>query len=88
MLPFGKTSWYFIRIFKMSKMFYLKYLNNHAQLRCVRANQAPYMSKNVSKEIIKRSHLGAKFLRAKSNIIMKAYNKRRNYAVGLQEKRN
>ena len=54
------------------------------------ANQAPYMNKNLSKEIMKRSRLRNKFLNTGSHLDRKAYNKQRNYVVSLccQEKKN
>ena len=44
----------------------------------VRANQAPFITKTLSKEIMKRSRLRNKFLNTKSDIDRKAYNEQRN----------
>ena len=51
-----------------------------------RANQAPYMNKKLSKEIIKRSRLRNKFLNKRGNLDRKAYNKQRNYVISLLRK--
>ena len=58
-------------------------LEKHApsKTRYVRANQAPYMNKKLSKEIMKRSRLRNKFLNTRSELDRKAYNKQRNYVV-------
>ena len=67
-------------------------LDKYAPLkkRYVRANQPPFMNKKLSKEIMKRSRLRNKFLKIKSDIDRKAYNKQRNYVVSLlrNEKKN
>ena len=67
-------------------------LEKHApsKARYTRANQAPYMNKKLSKEIMKRSCLRNKFLNTKSDLDRKAYNKQKNYVVSLmrKEKRN
>ena len=51
----------------------------------MRANQAPFITKTLSKEMMKRSRLRSKFLNTKSDID-KAYNKQRNYVVSLLRK--
>ena len=63
-------------------------LEKHApsKARYTRANQAPYMNKKLSKEIMKRSRLRNKFLNTKSDLDRKAYNKQRNYVVSLMKK--
>ena len=63
-------------------------LEKHAptKKRYARANQAPYMSKKLSKEIMKRSSLRNKFLNTRSDLDRKAYNKQRNYVVSLSRK--
>ena len=63
-------------------------LKKHAptKKRYARANQAPYMNKKLIKEIIKRSHLRNKFLKTRSDLGRKAYNKQRNYFVSLLKK--
>ena len=54
-------------------------LENHAptKKKYVRANQAPFITKTLSKEIMKRSRLRNKFLNTKSDIDRKVYNKQR-----------
>ena len=63
-------------------------LEKHApsKTRYNRANQAPYMNKKLSKEIMRRSPLRNKFLNTKSDLDRKAYNKQRNYVVSLLRK--
>ena len=51
-----------------------------------RANQAPYMNKKLSKEIMKRPRLRNNFFNAKSDLDRKAYNEQRNYVVSLLRK--
>ena len=46
--------------------------------RYIRANQAPFIDKTISKHIMKRSRLRNKFLNTKSDIDRKAYNAQRN----------
>ena len=60
-------------------------LQKHAPLkkRCVRANQALFIDKNINKHIMKRSHLRNKFLNTKSDFDRKAYNTQRNLCVSL-----
>ena len=63
-------------------------LEKHAptKKRYARANQAPYMNKKLSKEIMKRSRLRNKFLNTRSDLDRKAYKKQRNYVVSLLRK--
>ena len=63
-------------------------LEKHAPTKkwYARANQAPYMSKKLSKEIMKRSCLRNKFLNTRSDLDQKAYNQQRNYIVSLVRK--
>ena len=67
-------------------------IQKHAPIkqRYVRANQAPFISKTINKEIMKRSRLRNKFLNTKGDIDRKAYNKQRNLCVSLirREKKN
>ena len=51
--------------------------------RYVRAKQAPFINKTITKEIVKRSHLRNKFLNTKIEIDIKTHNKQRNYCVTL-----
>ena len=52
----------------------------------MRANQIPFISKTLSKEIIKKSRLRDKFLNTKSEIDGRAYKKQRNQVVNLMRK--
>ena len=60
-------------------------IQRHAPIkkRYVRANQAPFINKEIKKETMKRSRLRNKFLNTKSDIDRKAYNKQRNLCVSL-----
>ena len=60
-------------------------LQKHAPLKngTVRANQVPFINKNFSKHIMKRSRLRNKFLNTKSDIDRKAYNTQRNLCLSL-----
>ena len=64
----------------------------HAPLkkRYVRANQAPFMNKRLSREIMKRSRLRNTFLKSKKEADRIIYNKQRNFCVSLlrKEKKN
>ena len=44
------------------------------------------MNKKLNKEIMKRSRLRNKFLKTRSDLDRKAYNKQRNYVVSLLRK--
>ena len=48
-----------------------------------RANQAPFLTKEINKEIMTRSRLRNKFLRCRSDENKKAYNEQRNRCVKL-----
>ena len=63
-------------------------LNIHAPLRkkYLRANNAPFMNKPLSKAIMVRSRLGNKFINSKTRESSKAYKKQRNYCVTLLRK--
>ena len=67
--------------FELFKNIVDKILEKHAPMkkRFVRANQAPFVNKKISKEIMKRSRLRNKFLHSKSDIDRKAYNKQRKF---------
>ena len=60
--------------------------NAPTKKRYARANQAHYMNKKLSKEIMKRSPLRNKFLNKRSDLDRKAWNKQRNYVVSLLRK--
>ena len=63
-------------------------LEKHAptKKRYARANQAPYMNKKLSKEIMKRSYRRNKYWNTRSDPDRKAYNKQKNYVVSLSRK--
>ena len=65
-----------------------KTLKKHApsKKKYVRANEVPFITKTLSKEIMKRSSLRNKFLNTKSDIYRKLYNNQRNYVVSLLRK--
>ena len=59
--------------------------NKHAPIkrRYIRANEAPFMTKELHKAIMKRSRLRKKFLKTKSITDRKNYNVQRNYCKKL-----
>ena len=63
-------------------------LEKHAptKKKYVRANQGSFITKTLSKEIMKRSPLRNKLLNTKSDIDRKVYNKQRSYVVSLLRK--
>ena len=64
---------------------FMRILNRHAPIkrRYIRANNAPFMNKSLSKAIMVRSKLQNKFLKLKTSESREAYNKQRNYCVTL-----
>ena len=54
--------------------------------RYVRANQAPFINKKINKEIMNRSRLRNKVLNTKSDIDRKAYDKQRNFRLGVKKR--
>ena len=65
-----------------------KVLNKHAPLksRIIRGNQAPFMNKELSKAIMKRSQLKTKYNKTKQEVDRNAYKKQRNLCVKLGRK--
>ena len=57
-----------------------------SKTRYARANQAPYVNKKLSKEIIKMSWLRNKFVNTRSYLDREVYNKRRVYIFSLLKK--
>ena len=49
----------------------------------VRANQTPFIDKNINKQIMKGSRLRNKFLNTKNDVDQQAYNTQRNLCVSL-----
>ena len=60
-------------------------LNNHApsKKKYIRGNHLPFMNKELSKEIMRRTRLWNNFLRNRSEEIKRKYSKQRNYSVSL-----
>ena len=67
---------------------FLDILNKHAPIKkkYIRANQSNFMTRKLSKAIMKRSKLRNRFLKEKSETSRKAYNIQRNYCVNLLRK--
>ena len=59
--------------------------NKHAPIKhkYVRANQGPYMNKILNKAVMNRSRTRNSYLSNRTETNRKAYNKQRNYCVGL-----
>ena len=70
----------------------LRILGKHAPIKqkTIRANESPFMNKNLKKEIMNRSRLKNKFLKHSSEENRLAYNKQRNLCTSIlrKEKRN
>ena len=71
---------------------FMNLLNKHAPMKTkyVRANNAQFMNKTLSKAIMTRSRLRNKFLKNPNEMNKRTYNKQRNYCVNLlrKEKKN
>ena len=67
---------------------FLDVLNKHAPIKkkYIRANQSNFMTRKLSKAIMKRSKLRNRFLKEKSEASRKAYNIQRNYCVNFLKK--
>ena len=63
----------------------LSVFNKYAPIKktYIRANEAPFMTKNLHKEIMKRSRLRNKYLKSKSLTDRKTYNIQRNFCKKL-----
>ena len=63
----------------------LSVFNKYAPIKkeYIRANEAPFMTKNLHKEIMKRSRLRNKYLKSKSLTDRKNYNIQRNFCKKL-----
>ena len=66
----------------------LQVLNQHApqKIKFVRVNQMPFMTKQLSKEMMKRSRLRNDFLRNRTEESKILYNRQKNYCVSLLRK--
>ena len=62
--------------------------NKHVPIkkRTLRANQAPFMTKAISKAIMNRSRLKNRYLKSRNIEHKRAYNRQRNYCVSLIRK--
>ena len=58
----------------------------HGRKKIVRSNQVPFVTKDLSKEIMKRSRLRNRFLKDKSLENKMLYTQQRNYYVSLLRK--
>ena len=71
---------------------FMEILNEHAPMkeRLVRANNAPFMNKTLSKAVMHRSRLRNNYLKNPTNDNKEKYRKYRNYCVNLfkQEKKD
>ena len=58
-------------------------LNKHAPLRkkLLRANHAPFITKTLRKEIMRRSQLETKYLKTKTQTDLKLYKKHKNFST-------
>ena len=78
--------------YELFENIFMKLLNKHAPMKTkyVRANNAPFMTKTLSKAIMTRSRLRNKFLKNPSVTNKINYNKHRNFCVNLlrREKKN
>ena len=71
--------------YNLFESIFMLLLNKHAPIRekYVRANNAPFMNKILSKAVMNRSRLRNRFLRNPTTINKTNYNKHRNYCVNL-----
>ena len=67
---------------------FLKVLNKHApsKKKFIRANHAPYMTKNLRKAIMKRSQLENRYIRNSTVGNMNKYKKHKNFCSKLYKK--
>ena len=74
--------------FEIFKSTTYQIFDNHVPLkkRYVRANQAPFINKNISKEIMKRTRLRNKFFKTKNELDRENYNRHHNFCVTLMRK--
>ena len=75
--------------YKDFESIFIETLNKHAPMKdkFVRANNAPFMNKILSKAIMKRSRLKNTFLRNPDNNNKVKYKKQRNYCVNLVKRK-
>ena len=67
---------------------FIEILNKHAAMKqkYLRPNQGRFMTKDLHKAIMKRSRLGNKFLRDRTDIAREEYKKQRNLCVSVLKK--
>ena len=67
---------------------FLKVLNKHAPIKrkTIRINQAPYMTKNLRKAIMRRSALKTKFYKDRNPISERNFKKQKNFCSKLYKK--
>ena len=67
---------------------FMELLNKHAPMKekCIRANNAPFMTKILSKAIMTRSRLRNKFLKNPNKANEINYKRQRNYCVNLSKR--
>ena len=67
---------------------FIEILNKHVPVKkkLVRASQTPYITKASPKAIMRRSELETKYFKLKTNDILKAYKKKKNYCSRLYKK--
>ena len=63
-------------------------LNKHAPIKTkkIRGNQSRFMNRDLSRAIMKRSHLKSKYLKNKTNLNRNNFKKQRNLCVKLRDK--
>ena len=63
-------------------------LDKHAPLKrkTIRANHAPYMTKDLKKAIMKRTHLANKYQKTKSETDYRNFRKQKNYVDRLYKR--
>ena len=77
-----------INEYKHFEQIFLEVLNTHALIKrkLLRGNHVPYMTKVLRKAIMKRSELGNKYVKNKTNENLKSYKKQRNFCSKLYKK--
>ena len=75
-------------IYELFEMIFIYLLDTHAPMKTkyIRANNAPFMNKVLSKAVMTRSRLRNKYLKCPSNDNKMNYKKQRNYCTSLFRK--
>ena len=70
------------------ELIFLKVLEQHAPMKkkVLRANNKPYMTKNLRKAIMRRSTLKTKYMKNKTDENLKAFKKQKNFTNRLAKK--